>query len=230
MRTKGSGRIGRCGRRWGWRRERNSGSNMRYDPLAAAGILHFMKPRHPRLLRLAIALASLLTLLFALSTFCFVSIASHRSPSLSWTSSTSGYGLLQAHIGRGQFHVVIDFAKPSKGNLQEREFHGGAGWTGFVVSTDLRKTDRRISRLGFDAFLNHGTYFSAGVFGLYPAIVAWLVAILLWRWRTSRDGHCTNCGYSLYGLNSDRCPECGTVHALRGQVDVDNPTSQDAAG
>ena len=27
--------------------------------------------------------------------------------------------------------------------------------------------------------------------------------------RTMRSSRCVNCGYSLFGIGSDRCPECG---------------------
>lgn len=39
--------------------------------------------------------------------------------------------------------------------------------------------------------------------------------VLIWRgWRVSRSGdipHCGNCEYNLTGLESDRCPECGSL-------------------
>jgi hypothetical protein len=37
------------------------------------------------------------------------------------------------------------------------------------------------------------------------------------RWRRLAQGRCAECGYSLEGLTSDRCPECGAP-ALRMRV------------
>ncbi|MCG3138843.1 MAG: hypothetical protein HJJLKODD_02712 [Phycisphaerae bacterium] len=45
------------------------------------------------------------------------------------------------------------------------------------------------------------------IFGILPSL--W--AMKWWRrYRRLKRGRCTVCGYSLFGLNSSRCPECGT--------------------
>jgi hypothetical protein len=47
---------------------------------------------------------------------------------------------------------------------------------------------------------------------LWPcaALFSGLAGLLWWRSRRILPGHCRRCGYSLVGLKSDRCPECGT--------------------
>jgi hypothetical protein len=41
------------------------------------------------------------------------------------------------------------------------------------------------------------------------------LALSIWAWRSGpREvdlGACVRCGYSLYGLDEPRCPECGTA-------------------
>ena len=39
----------------------------------------------------------------------------------------------------------------------------------------------------------------------------WAVALSLYRGRPVPPGHCTRCGYNLFGLQDPRCPECGTA-------------------
>ncbi len=70
------------------------------------------------------------------------------------------------------------------------------------------------------------------VLGLYGSAVSGILVaqFLLWRYRSTREarrtaGTCPNCGYSLRGLTTPRCPECGEEFA--GRVPV-RPTSQAA--
>ncbi|MBN8598705.1 MAG: hypothetical protein J0L78_13625 [Planctomycetes bacterium] len=35
------------------------------------------------------------------------------------------------------------------------------------------------------------------------------------RWRRARNGRCVHCGYSIAGLSSEKCPECGWEVAVR---------------
>ena len=62
--------------------------------------------------------------------------------------------------------------------------------------------------------------FLAGMFKGYASCVAAPLATLafahghLWYWSLRRSpppGRCRQCGYILYGLPSNRCPECGTT-------------------
>lgn len=39
--------------------------------------------------------------------------------------------------------------------------------------------------------------------------IALVTAFLWWTGRRFPTGYCQNCGYSLYGLTGDVCPECG---------------------
>jgi hypothetical protein len=159
-------------------------------------------------------LASVTTTAFLLSTVVAFGAATHRSPSLSWNASTSGYGLVQVAAFRGQFHIVIDFARPgARGRvLPPRTWHAGIQYLP-GVSVDLRKTNRQISKLGIDAFLiQSGTYFSVGVFGLYPTLLAWFLAWLCPRKKRSPQGICETCGYDMRAT-PDRCPECGGIPA-----------------
>lgn len=49
------------------------------------------------------------------------------------------------------------------------------------------------------------------LFGWYPAIRLTLcIRRCRRRRRRRRDGLCLQCGYSLFGLKKQRCPECGT--------------------
>lgn len=45
----------------------------------------------------------------------------------------------------------------------------------------------------------------------------WLIDGVVWPWhvRRLRQGACMKCGYSLAGLNADKCPECGTKVELK---------------
>lgn len=50
----------------------------------------------------------------------------------------------------------------------------------------------------------------AGFFGVAFAVLSGLVFMRMRYWPVYGPGHCPRCGYSLIGLPSDRCPECGT--------------------
>jgi hypothetical protein len=53
---------------------------------------------------------------------------------------------------------------------------------------------------------------------LWGPLALCLLAYLLLVWyshRTTPTGKCRNCGYDLQGNRSGRCPECGTVCAIR---------------
>lgn len=71
-----------------------------------------------------------------------------------------------------------------------------------------------------------------GIFGVrvcwapvWPITLVAIAAVAIpWTRRTLREqarrlerGECLNCGYSLRGLTSKRCPECGTAVGLRDE-------------
>ena len=110
------------------------------------------------------------------------------------------------HAG-ASFTWSIDFADPNAASTNQRlhrspqtivarSWH--AGFEYFPgAHTELHETDRWISTIGIDGFLNQSnTYFSVGVFGLYPSVLMWL---LVWLCRGKRipAGHCPTCGYDL---------------------------------
>src|SRR5437763_1054338 len=125
--------------------------------------------RTPRrlLLRLTIISASLVTVLFGLSTTFIFGAATHRNASLGWTSSSSNADLVQVICHRGQFHLTINFFvlpgfAPS---AEPRRWYAGARpLRGFGFN--LRISDHVTSRYGADVYWNgNGPRLYAGVFG-----------------------------------------------------------------
>lgn len=59
-----------------------------------------------------------------------------------------------------------------------------------------------------------GTEYEYYLSGFIPGLLIGGIGMVTWyRHRRSRlVGGCTNCGYSLDGLTSDVCPECGETH------------------
>jgi hypothetical protein len=49
-----------------------------------------------------------------------------------------------------------------------------------------------------------------GVWGLSGSVLCSVVFLHNRYWPVYPPGHCKKCGYCLYGLTSQRCPECGT--------------------
>lgn len=161
-----------------------------------------------------LAVAVITTLSFLLSAVFFFGISSHRSTSLPTGASITGVGLTQICLVRGQIHFDVDFADPpvprGSTKLPARTWHA---WFTYSpgVSTHLHMTDRWITRVGVDAFfLQSHRYVSIGIFGLYPAALAWFAFWFVARRRKREPGVCTRCGYDMRAT-PDRCPECGQI-------------------
>jgi hypothetical protein len=59
----------------------------------------------------------------------------------------------------------------------------------------------------------------AGLIGLVlAAVAAYLLKIGYWPRRRGKSPHCRGCGYSVVGIDSAKCPECGSVLSARGAV------------
>jgi hypothetical protein len=163
------------------------------------------------LIRVLWVVAIAVTALFALSTLFSFGASTHCVPRCSWHSSRPGIGIFQLYFGDGQFHLLADLAPPSQPIVTtERGYYAGA-YLSPALRFDLRKTDRYISKLGFDGFaVRNGTYLSCGAVGLYPALLAWLALWLVVRHRPIPAGFCHNCRYET--RHAPRaCPECGAL-------------------
>ncbi len=148
---------------------------------------------------------------FVASTVFAFGATTHRSQFLTWGTSGSGYGLVEFVADQGQFHFMIDFAKPHPApnhTLIDRQWQArGLYLPG--INMDVRQTDRFISRLGFDGFVKNG-YVSVGVFGLYPSVLAWIIVWFIRPRRQYGVGLCKHCGYDLRAT-PQQCPECGRL-------------------
>ncbi len=57
------------------------------------------------------------------------------------------------------------------------------------------------------------------IWGVGFAIISSLVFVRIRYWPVYPPGHCERCGYNLFGLQSGRCPECGTAFVLKKTVE-----------
>ena len=175
--------------------------------------------RTPRrlLLRLSVIAASVVTVLFGLSTIFIFGAATHRSASLGWTSSSANADLVQGICYRGQFHLTIEYLvlpgfRPS---AEPRGWHAGARYLP-GLDPNVRVSEHVTSRYGADLYWNgNGPRFYVGIFGLYPTLLLWGLVWLVARRKGRIAGHCPTCGYDLRA-SPDRCPECGQVPAGSG--------------
>ena len=172
----------------------------------------------PRLLlRLAIIAASVVTLLFGLSTMFIFGAATHKRASLGWTSASANADLVQAICHHGQFHLAIEFSVvPGRTRSAEpRGWHAGAHYSP-SLDLDVRVSERVTSRYGADGYWDsNGPRFYAGVFGLYPTLLLWALVWFIARRKGQTVGRCSACGYDLRA-SPNRCPECGELPAGHG--------------
>ncbi len=78
----------------------------------------------------------------------------------------------------------------------------------------------RTGAFGWPAWVTLPVWLVGG--GLWGWLMAWFVGRSFLRRPGSDDGRCRVCGYSLRGLVSDMCPECGY------RLDGTEPTREDA--
>src|SRR5688572_25588183 len=59
----------------------------------------------------------------------------------------------------------------------------------------------------------------ASLIGLvFAAVAAYLLKIGYWPRRRGQTPHCRRCGYPVVGIDSAKCPECGSVLSAHGAV------------
>lgn len=160
--------------------------------------------------RVALSAAIAATLTLAFSCVFMAGVAMRRDLALSWDKPPTEPGFVQLLFARGRLQFTTFVGPPA--TQEPRRWHAGARYRP-GVRLGVQIHDGFASRWGIDADLFRspsGTYFVSGLFLGYPAALAWIAALLLWRRRVGDPHACRSCGYDLRGT-PERCPECGTA-------------------
>lgn len=148
-----------------------------------------------------IAIAALVALPFSLSMWR----KSHINPEW-YRYDVTPYKSLDVSVKGGLvgFHVL---SMPTRSNLKS-EFRMPLTYNPIPAGRTLH-----LSSVRTGAYRNSWLIFP---FWLSSSLLASLIALPIIngpvrRWHRMRMGRCLECAYSLRGLRSNRCPECGTA-------------------
>lgn len=86
---------------------------------------------------------------------------------------------------------------------------------------EIAGTADQIDRMAYGMGIPNAIVFLFSIYLFFgaPRLVNWCLR------RTA--GICPVCGYDLYGVTADKCPECGTPFTKKPQPESSTPSSED---